>query len=167
MASILSGCWDCLALLVSPATQAIWEDVAPKYGPGVAGALFGAGWWFFLDAIIYSSQTHQSTIPGVLCVPGIIATVALVMINMIRREDIRGQGSFDEGNLCRSKFWLFLSYCVSFSAVVVAVWLLIGHSGDNSEWSCVAALFQVCFILGSALTFFLSRSAGEDTYSYY
>ncbi len=24
---------------------------AKQYGPGVSGALFGAGWWFWLDAI--------------------------------------------------------------------------------------------------------------------
>lgn len=29
---------------------------AKAYGPGMAGALFGAGWWFYVDAVSTSSQ---------------------------------------------------------------------------------------------------------------
>mmetsp|Transcript_34595 Transcript_34595/g.61705 ORF Transcript_34595/g.61705 Transcript_34595/m.61705 type:complete len:172 (-) Transcript_34595:553-1068(-) len=166
MAGVFHGCLDCLALLVSPAAQSLWEEKAPLYGPGVAGALFGAGWWFFVDAIVYSSAVHGSKPPGILCLPGIIASLALVMINCIRRDQISGgYDSFDEGSLCRSKFWLFLSYVVSFSSVVFAVWLLIAHNGEGTEhaWSSIAGLFQVVFILGSGLVFFLTRTANEDS----
>lgn len=27
------------------------------FGPGVAGAVFGAGWWFWVDAVVCSSVT--------------------------------------------------------------------------------------------------------------
>lgn len=38
-----------------------WENVglsnlqAKAYGPGVAGALFGGGWWFWVDAVAASN----------------------------------------------------------------------------------------------------------------
>lgn len=33
--------------------------------------------------------------------------------------------------LCRSRFWLFLSYVVSFGSVVGAVWVLMQHYGER------------------------------------
>ena len=30
----------------------IYETHGKKYGAGIAGAFFGLGWWFFIDAIV-------------------------------------------------------------------------------------------------------------------
>ncbi len=54
---------------------------AKAYGPGLAGALFGGGWWFWVDAC---AASHTS-VPFVQYLPGIIATLALIMINAIRK----------------------------------------------------------------------------------
>jgi hypothetical protein len=54
---------------------------AKAYGPGLAGALFGGGWWFWVDACAASN----TKVPFVQYLPGIIATLALIMINAIRR----------------------------------------------------------------------------------
>ena len=54
---------------------------AKAYGPGVSGALFGGGWWFWVDACAAS----HTQVPFVQFLPGIVATIALVMINAIRR----------------------------------------------------------------------------------
>lgn len=42
----------------------------------------------------------------------------------------------DEGGFCRSRFWLFISYVVSFAALVAAVWVL---AQDYGARGCGAA----------------------------
>ncbi len=54
---------------------------AKAYGPGISGALFGGGWWFWVDACAAS----HTKVPFVQYLPGIVATLALIMINAIRR----------------------------------------------------------------------------------
>ena len=54
---------------------------AKAYGPGISGALFGGGWWFWVDACAAS----HTQVPFVQYLPGIVATIALIMINAIRR----------------------------------------------------------------------------------
>lgn len=38
------------------------------FGPGVAGAVFGAGWWFWIDAVVCSSVkvSFVHYLPGLL-----------------------------------------------------------------------------------------------------
>ncbi|KAJ9518487.1 hypothetical protein QJQ45_018514 [Haematococcus lacustris] len=67
--------------------------------------------------------------------PGALATVALVMINCIRREDLQESDPFDDAGYCRPRFWLFVSYLVSFASVVAAVWVLIACFTSNPELS--------------------------------
>ncbi|MEW5302747.1 MAG: hypothetical protein WDW36_005497 [Sanguina aurantia] len=143
---------------------------AKAYGPAGAGALFGAGWWFWADAI----TTSPSTVPFLEYLPGIIATLALIMINCIRRDDLAAVDPFDDPSYCRSRFWLFLSYIVSFSAVVAAVWIMLLHYSQHPEqsaaekWPGVAGIFQVCLILASGLLFFLARTPADgDGYDGY
>ena len=63
--------------LVTP----VWLMQAKAYGPGISGALFGGGWWFWVDACAAS----HTKVPFVQYLPGIVATLALIMINAIRR----------------------------------------------------------------------------------
>lgn len=84
---------------------------------------------------------------------------------------LEGYDSYDEGVYCRARSWLFVSYCVSFGAVVGAVWVLlhdISLKADTgvSAWPGVAGLFQVALILGSALLFFVSRTPSEGSSEY-
>ena len=58
---------------------------------------------------------------------------------------------FDDGAFCRSRFWLFLSYCISIASAVMAVWVLLHFYAWNETgvpiWPGVAAIFQVSFLL--------------------
>lgn len=75
---------------------------------------------------------------------------------------------YDEGVFCRARAWLFVSYCVSFGAIVGAVWVLLSDYALNPDvsnvWPGVAGLFQVTLILGAALLFFVSRTPAEGSY---
>eukprot|EP00879_Flechtneria_rotunda_P003907 GHRR01004147.1.p1 GENE.GHRR01004147.1~~GHRR01004147.1.p1 ORF type:complete len:170 (+),score=25.44 GHRR01004147.1:115-624(+) len=157
-----------IALLIPPYLVQFWQEKAKSYGPIASGALFGAGWWFWVDAVVCT----QHKIPFDQYIPGIVATLALVMINCIRRDDLQDYDPFDDGGFCRSRFWLFLSYIVSFSAVVGSVWVLMQHYAMNPDmagevWPGVAGIFQVACILGSGLLFFVSRTPADGSGSGY
>uniref|UniRef100_A0A7R9V005 Transmembrane protein 50A n=1 Tax=Chlamydomonas euryale TaxID=1486919 RepID=A0A7R9V005_9CHLO len=150
---------------ISPAVIKWWRDNARQWGPVLAGALFGAGWWFWADAVALS----PTKIPFDHYLPGLIATLALVMINLIRKDELAEIDPFDDATYCRARVWLFISYVVSFSSIVAAVWVLIAHYSSNPDlsssekWPGAAGIFQVSFILGSGLLFFLSRTPGESS----
>mmetsp|Transcript_13159 Transcript_13159/g.25116 ORF Transcript_13159/g.25116 Transcript_13159/m.25116 type:complete len:151 (-) Transcript_13159:193-645(-) len=146
------------------------EESLQKWGAGLSGGIFGAGWWVWLDAI----ATSSTKVPGDRWVPGIIATVALLMINSVRRENLRAYDPFDDGSDCRMRFWLFISYVVSFSSLVAAVWVLIQHYASNpgvttsqDMWPGVAGVIQSTLILGSGLLFWLSRAPRYSPYGFY
>ncbi|GMI89613.1 hypothetical protein HRI_002630600 [Hibiscus trionum] len=92
------------------------------FGPGVAGAVFGAGWWFWVDAVVCSSVN----VPFLHYLPGIFASIAALMFNCVRREDI-DYSPYDDGEW-RLKLWLFLAYVVSFVSLAASVGLLIQES---------------------------------------
>lgn len=83
------------------------------------------------------------------------------------RDELMEYDPFDEGLYCRSRFWLFIAYVVSFGAIAGAVWVLLQNYALNpavsSAWPGVAGLFQVTLILGSALLFFISRTPVGDS----
>jgi len=45
-----------LALLIPPYVVQFWEEKAKSYGPIASGALFGAGWWFWVDAVVCTAH---------------------------------------------------------------------------------------------------------------
>jgi len=156
-----------IAILIPPYIVQFWEEKAKSYGPIFSGALFGAGWWFWVDAVVCNTQK----VPFDQYIPGIVATLALLMINCIRRDDLQDYDPFDDGGFCRSRFWLFLSYLVSFAAVIGSVWVLMQHYALNPEhpqvWPGVAGVFQVACILASGLLFFVSRTPAEGDFGGY
>jgi len=84
-----------------------------------------------------------------------------------RDELHEGYDAYDDGVFCRARSWLFVSYCVSFGAIVGAVWVLLSDYALKEDvqtvWPGVAGLFQVSLVLGSALLFFVSRTPSEDS----
>ena len=67
--------------------------------------------------------------------------------HVVCRDELEEYDPFDEGVFCRSRFWLFISYVVSFASVVGAGWVLLGHyalnPGVSTVWPGIAGLFQV------------------------
>lgn len=62
------------------------------FGPGLAGAVFGAGWWFWVDAVVCSAVA----VSFLHYLPGIFASLAALMFNCVRREDI-DYSPYDDG----------------------------------------------------------------------
>ena len=77
--------------------------VLTLHAPRVACCLyrFGAGWWCLIDALVYSKVVLNETYPFTYNLPGIIATVALIMMNLVSRDDLANMGdsySSEEGS---------------------------------------------------------------------
>lgn len=64
-----------------------------------AGALFGAAWWVVADAIVYSKSILGGDVPWVFLVPGFAATLALILMNLVSREELLeiNESSVEEG----------------------------------------------------------------------
>ncbi|KAI7745876.1 hypothetical protein M8C21_007297 [Ambrosia artemisiifolia] len=142
------------------------------FGPGVAGAVFGAGWWFWVDAVVCSSVQ----VSFLHYLPGIFASLAALMFNCVRREDI-DYSPYEEGewrnfyrgrmavmgiwDLQMLKLWLFLAYVVSFVSLAASVGLLIQDSlvpEGPSAWTGTAGVLQCVLVLISGLVYWTSHS---------
>ena len=91
-----------------------WREQAVEWSPGIAGAIFGAAWWAWADAIVYEKAIEHHSPPFKYNWPGIIATLALIFINLISRADLRDiADSGEEGsNVSCLKTWKYID-CMS------------------------------------------------------
>ncbi|KAL9271675.1 Transmembrane protein 50-like protein [Drosera capensis] len=109
------------------------------FGPAFSGAVFGAGWWFWVDAVVCSSVK----VSFVHYLPGIFASLAALMFNCVRKEDI-DYSPYEEGEW-RLKLWLFLAYVISFVSLAASVGLLIKDAlekSGTSAWTGTAGVLQ-------------------------
>ncbi|KAM0827060.1 hypothetical protein ACQ4PT_068429 [Festuca glaucescens] len=132
-------------------------------GPGVAGALFGAGWWFWVDAVVCSAVK----VSFIHYLPGIFASVSALMFNCVSKEDLGGDYYSAYGgddNEWRAKLWLFVAYVVSFVCLAASVGLLVQDALTDkgpSVWTGVAGVLQCVFVLISGLTYWTCHSSDD------
>lgn len=106
------------------------SELLAIFGPGISGAVFGAGWWFWVDAVVCSAVQvpFLHYLPGIcvrimpqkflvlfdylficlLCFVGIFASLSALMFNCVRKEDI-DYSPYDEGE------WRLISSSLSLS----------------------------------------------------
>lgn len=77
------------------------------FGPGIAGAVFGAGWWFWVDAVVCSSIA----VSFLHYLPGIFASLAALMFNCVRREDI-DYSPYDDGEWRFASLLYYVDFCL-------------------------------------------------------
>lgn len=46
------------------------------------------GWWCFIDALVVSKAVLHDSFPFTYWLPGIVATIALVLMNLVPRESL-------------------------------------------------------------------------------
>ncbi|WOL20036.1 transmembrane protein 50A [Canna indica] len=121
----------------------IWEIM----GPGIAGAVFGAGWWFWVDAVVCSAVK----VSFLHYLPGIFASLAALMFNCVDRSDIGYDYYSPYGESeWRVKLWLFVAYVVSFVSLAGSVGMLVQDALTDtspSVWTGVAGVLQCVFVL--------------------
>ncbi|KMZ76404.1 putative Transmembrane protein 50a [Zostera marina] len=123
-------------------------------GPGISGAVFGAGWWFWVDAVVCSFVK----VPFVHYLPGIFASFAALMFNCVKKDDM-DYSPYEEGQW-RLKLWLFLAYVVSFVSLAASAGLLAQDALTDkgpSSWTGTAGVVQCVLVLVSGLMFWTSE----------
>ncbi|KMZ63667.1 putative Transmembrane protein 50a [Zostera marina] len=124
------------------------------YGPGIAGAVFGAGWWFWTDAVICST----AAVSFLHYLPGLFASLAALMFNCVKRNDL-DYYSYEESEW-RPKLWLFFAYVSSFVSLASSVGLLVQDAVTDdgpSTWTGIAGVLQCVFVLISGLIYWISN----------
>ncbi|KAK2077830.1 hypothetical protein QBZ16_004678 [Prototheca wickerhamii] len=139
-----------------------WDAYTAKlqeWGPLVAGLLFGAGWWCWADAYVYQHAVQGSAYPFKYNWPGIVATIALVLINALPRRDLKELSeSGEEGEAVRGHLWLLVSLLLAFGAVAGSVSVLVHCSQTDLVSVGVGSVLQCGFILASAMLLWAFRT---------
>lgn len=89
-----------------------WDYVYEKVQPNaifIAGIIFGIAWAVWADAIVYSIAILHASFNAVYVLPGLVATVAVGLMNCVSREDLEYAYN-DDAAVMRSKlvgfaFW--------------------------------------------------------------
>jgi hypothetical protein len=131
-----------------------------KWGPLISGGLFSAAWWSWSNAVISQKQTDHPDFPAKFAWPGVVATISLILINMLSRDqlhDISSGGDEEEGT--RARLWLLFSFMLAFVAVVGSVWVLVSSSeGGLHEAIGWGSVVSTGCILSSSLLLWRFRS---------
>lgn len=157
----------------SSALEWAWQRVKPL-GMFLSGALFGLGWFCAADALCRSAFVLRAPVPATYVLPGVVASLALLVVAAVRRSDVAADGggfsSFDEGAGARARCALFLGYALSFGSVsagVVQLCLAKQRDDDADLWMPAAVVLQTALISAAAMLAFVSRDDdGADEFGY-
>ena len=149
-----------------------WDSLSSKpkeYSPGIAGALFGAGWWCWLDVFVHSAAVNHNRIPITYHIPGWVATFALVIMNITSRSDLaESDDYYTEDNFStRAKILLFVSYLTAFGAVAGSVAVLIACVQQQYLVEVgIGSVVQCGLVLLSGLLLWAFRTSDSSGYAY-
>eukprot|EP00455_Lapot_gusevi_P016203 TRINITY_DN1829_c0_g1_i3.p1 TRINITY_DN1829_c0_g1~~TRINITY_DN1829_c0_g1_i3.p1 ORF type:complete len:138 (-),score=20.73 TRINITY_DN1829_c0_g1_i3:72-485(-) len=122
--------------------------------------IYSAGWWIFADAFGYARYTDDpQPILFSFCIPGLVGTLSLIMLNIIDWSKVSdsGMGMGGDNIGARAKCFLFTSMMLGFSAIFAAIWILAdvyasSHSKAKSSYPGVAILLSnLCIFLSSVV----------------
>ena len=103
----------------------------------VAGSLCGSAWLLWVDGVASSSMP----IGAAEIVPGILAMLGLVMLNLVSWEAVTGEFDITE-NSGLARCWVFGALCLQFSSVITGCWLLVARLGDPAADASAVMLAQ-------------------------
>ena len=134
--------------------MAAWPPTACSLS---AGALLGAGWLLWVDALA------TSAVSGWLSVPGILSTLGLVLLNVVSWEAVTGEyaNPFQtDGASGVARCWVFCSLLLCFSGLITSIFLLVQQGAADA--TLVSCAWQNGLIFASALLFRAGRTATSD-----
>ncbi|KAF8932581.1 hypothetical protein BGZ58_006917 [Dissophora ornata] len=106
----------------------------------IAGALFALGWWFLIDAAVYSKNWNYDngdkhvSIEFVDWVPGICSTVGMIIIECIDKASLREDSSFYGDGVSvvwRARFFLFIGFAFMAGGLAGSVRCVVVRYGDR------------------------------------
>lgn len=143
-----------------------WEAVEKRNFAAsvVSGLLFFSGWWIMIAAASVYPNTEDLNHAFHTC--GVIATIAMFMVNTISNSQLRGD-TYTGGHMGKmgSRIWLFLGLMLTFGSLIGACVILFqGYVVPGKEYVFpgVAVFFQNFFIFLANLIFKFGRK--EDNW---
>lgn len=124
----------------------------------VSGIIFGVAWWIFIDGVWYNQHvSHYAIFVGYETLPGIGATIGLVMINLIDLKYVIGPTITETSRGCNIliKFWFYLWCSVLVMCVASALWIFIKYYAHS--WTGGALFVQTFLIMVDALLLLVFR----------
>lgn len=135
----------------------------------LAGVVWVTAWWVFIDGIVYGTENEQiHGMPWYFALPGVFSTVALVMLNCVRLEDIisvamrGGNADASRAEIARARFlrgWTFLWFAVHFVCIFSAVWIMVANYPH--VWTGVAIMLQPILVLGASCLLLYARKTHQ------
>jgi len=143
--------------------SSVWKTLTPL----ISGMVFGVGWWIFISAHIV--QAHNSWTPEIWAyyyIPGIVASFALVMTNIVDVKSLNGNSFLaiaSPGVSARIRAWLFLSFSLHFGAMIAGIWIMAAiflppGGGVEHSWPGIAMMLQTTAIFVSSMILLWSKS---------
>ncbi|PAA82158.1 hypothetical protein BOX15_Mlig032037g1, partial [Macrostomum lignano] len=127
----------------------------------LGGCLVSIGWWIMIDAA--AGYPSQSEMHHAVHTCGVLATVAVFMVNSISNGQVTGSDTYTDGCFGQNaaRLWLFLGFILAFGSLIASVWILFGvYVGPQKSpmWPGVAIFLQNGFIFAGNMIFKFGRS---------
>ncbi|EOD13338.1 hypothetical protein EMIHUDRAFT_256871 [Emiliania huxleyi CCMP1516] len=108
--------WNPQAISFPPMSDSSAVGALAAAGGGV---LFASGWLVWIDGVAAAANDYGFGTPGADWVPGILQTVALLMVNAITWSAM-ADGGFDDSVAQKVKAWVFVSFVFAFSGLIAS-----------------------------------------------
>ncbi|KAI8067562.1 hypothetical protein BC940DRAFT_301045 [Gongronella butleri] len=125
-------------------------------GVYMAGALFALAWWFFVDGLCTSE-------PGLVgfedWVGGILATLGMIVVNLIDKEALRGT-DYDDRVPWRARLFLFIGFALmagGFAGSVTVLVVKYTTKMDPVPYVGITDVVQTSLIMFSTAVLWLSQ----------
>ncbi|EJC97479.1 UPF0220-domain-containing protein [Fomitiporia mediterranea MF3/22] len=151
-------------------------------GVYVAGGLFGLAHWLFLDAAILSSHYHPPPdapydsapvhVSFVDWIPGILSVLGFLIVNMIDKDRIKGEDSYQDDSpaVWRARLILFIGFALmagglAGSVTVLVIKYVVPKFLDQFAYYGYANVAQNVAVMLSAVILWIAQS-GPNDYEY-
>lgn len=130
----------------------------------IVGIIFGVAWWIFIDGVWYNQHiSHYANFVGYETLPGIGATIAFIMINLIDLKYVihsNDESDYSETTTSRGcyiviQFWFYLWSSVLIMCNGGSLWIFIKYY--THSWTGGALFVQTFLIMFDALLLLVLR----------
>ncbi|KAG2205774.1 uncharacterized protein EV154DRAFT_504311 [Mucor mucedo] len=145
-----------------------------QFGVYFAGILFALGWWTFIDGLTILWNLQDRLIaPGIEdWAPGIVTTFGMIIVNLIDKETLKGNG-YDEEFTWRARLFLFLGFAMMAGGLSGSVAVLVTKYiyNDNdldllNTYLGITDVVQCSLIMISTAILWFAQSSSENQQYY-
>uniref|UniRef100_A0A1D1XQZ2 Vacuolar protein sorting-associated protein 68 n=1 Tax=Anthurium amnicola TaxID=1678845 RepID=A0A1D1XQZ2_9ARAE len=139
-------------------------------GVYISGGLFAIGWWFFIDAVVYSNycKSKGENVPIMnfeewMC--GILSTLGMIIINLINKSHLTTYGSYGYDGNMYARLFLFVGFAALAGGLAGSFTILILKYIVNETphtYFGVALIIQNLSIMFSTFILWIAQSSDDE-----